>query len=178
MTELEVLHGPDTGDLSIRVGLHSGPVTGGFLRGKGSRFQLFGKNMNIAAQMLSCGAPGMIHCSEATAEALNAAGKSSWITKRPECINAEKKMQTYWIVEDVVPIAVAKISSIWKLAYSPIAGPRTLVGPPEHIVLPLSGESHSPDDCGTAQSFLSPLGGSGQNLSADQWHESLILDNI
>jgi len=40
--KLEISLGPDTGDLSIRVGLHSGPVTAGVLRGDKSRFQLFG----------------------------------------------------------------------------------------------------------------------------------------
>lgn len=40
---LEVLLGPDTGDLRIRVGLHSGEVIAGVLRGSRSRFQLFGK---------------------------------------------------------------------------------------------------------------------------------------
>jgi len=29
--ELEVTHGPDTGDLTLRIGLHSGPVTAGVL---------------------------------------------------------------------------------------------------------------------------------------------------
>ena len=40
--QLEVTLGPDTGDLSMRVGLHSGPVTAGVLRGDKSRVQLFG----------------------------------------------------------------------------------------------------------------------------------------
>jgi hypothetical protein len=34
--------GPDTAALAFRVGLHSGPVTGGVLRGDNARFQLFG----------------------------------------------------------------------------------------------------------------------------------------
>ena len=34
--------GPDTCDLCFRVGLHSGPVTAGVLRGDKGRFQLFG----------------------------------------------------------------------------------------------------------------------------------------
>jgi len=34
--------GPGTGDLKLRVGIHSGPVTAGVLRGDRSRFQLFG----------------------------------------------------------------------------------------------------------------------------------------
>lgn len=34
--------GPDTCELRIRIGLNSGPVTGGILRGERRRFQLFG----------------------------------------------------------------------------------------------------------------------------------------
>jgi hypothetical protein len=37
-----ILQGPDTSALSFRVGLHSGPITGGVLRGDNARFQLFG----------------------------------------------------------------------------------------------------------------------------------------
>lgn len=40
--KLEVTLGPDTGDLAMRMGIHSGPVTAGVLRGERSRFQLFG----------------------------------------------------------------------------------------------------------------------------------------
>ena len=34
--------GPETEDLRMRFGMHSGPVTAGVLRGERSRFQLFG----------------------------------------------------------------------------------------------------------------------------------------
>ena len=44
--ELEVTLGPDTGDLSMRFGLHSGPVTAGVLRGDRARFQVFGDTVN------------------------------------------------------------------------------------------------------------------------------------
>ena len=44
--QLEVDLGPDTADLGIRVGIHSGPVTSGVLRGERPRFQLFGDTMN------------------------------------------------------------------------------------------------------------------------------------
>lgn len=38
--ELELVYGPDTGSLSLKIVMHSGPVTGGFLKGKGARFQV------------------------------------------------------------------------------------------------------------------------------------------
>ena len=50
-SKLEVTLGPDTGDLSMRFGLHSGPVTAGVLRGDRARFQLFGGTVNTAARM-------------------------------------------------------------------------------------------------------------------------------
>jgi len=46
--KLEMSLGPDTGDLALRIGLHSGQVTAGVLRGDKSRFQLFGDTMNTA----------------------------------------------------------------------------------------------------------------------------------
>ena len=44
--KLEVTLGPDTADLAMRIGLHSGPVTAGVLRGERSRFQLFGDTVS------------------------------------------------------------------------------------------------------------------------------------
>jgi class 3 adenylate cyclase len=46
--ELEVTLGPGTSDLALRIGLHSGSLTAGVLRGEKSRFQLFGDTMNTA----------------------------------------------------------------------------------------------------------------------------------
>lgn len=40
---LETRLGPDTADLLLRIGIHSGPVTAGVIRGEKARFQLFGK---------------------------------------------------------------------------------------------------------------------------------------
>ena len=96
---LEVTLGPGTSRLNMRLGLHSGPVTAGVLRGEKGRFQLFGDTVNTAARMESNSAPGKIHCSKDTADLLSAGGKSQWISERTDKIIAKGKgeMTTYWV---------------------------------------------------------------------------------
>jgi class 3 adenylate cyclase len=72
---LEITLGPETSDLSLRVGLHSGAVTAGVLRGQRARFQLFGDAMNTAARMEQTGMKGKIQISQESAHCLVAAGK-------------------------------------------------------------------------------------------------------
>lgn len=100
MKELEVSLGPDTGDLSMRFGLHSGSVTAGVLRGDRARFQLFGDTVNTAARMESTGRKGRIQLSPATAELLRKAGKESWLVCREDKVRAKGKgvLSTYWLV--------------------------------------------------------------------------------
>jgi class 3 adenylate cyclase len=97
--QLEVTLGPDTADLTMRFGLHSGPVTAGVLRGERARFQLFGDTINTAARIETTGAKGRIHVSQETADLLIAAGKSRWLEKREEKVVAKGKgeLQTYWV---------------------------------------------------------------------------------
>jgi class 3 adenylate cyclase len=87
--ELEVELGPDTGDLALRVGLHSGQTTAGILRGDRQRFQLFGDTVNVCSRMESTGLPGKVQLSQQTATILEGAGKSHWITPREEEIVAK-----------------------------------------------------------------------------------------
>ena len=97
--KLEVVLGPDTGDLSMRVGLHSGPVTAGVLRGDKSRFQLFGDTVNTAARMESLGIGNRIHASRETAELLKMGGKAHWIIPRNDQVAAKGKglLQTFFL---------------------------------------------------------------------------------
>eukprot|EP00980_Cylindrotheca_fusiformis_P020401 scaffold7425_cov66-Cylindrotheca_fusiformis.AAC.2 len=97
--KLEVSLGPDTSDLDLRTGIHSGQVTAGVLRGERSRFQLFGDTMNTAARMESSGEPSRIQISEATSELLTKAGLASWVVPRSSRIFVKGKgeMQTYWM---------------------------------------------------------------------------------
>ena len=97
--ELEVKLGPGTGELGLRVGLHSGQVTAGVLRGERARFQLFGDTMNTASRIESAGLPGRVHCSMETAELLRQAGKEVWLEKRSGTINAKGIgcLETFWV---------------------------------------------------------------------------------
>jgi class 3 adenylate cyclase len=98
---LESALGPGTADLAMRMGIHSGPVTAGVLRGEKSRFQLFGDTMNTAARMESAGTRKKVHMSKETADLLIAAGKGSWLEERGESIVAKGKGQlvTFWLKE-------------------------------------------------------------------------------
>lgn len=100
--ELEVSLGPDTGDLSMRFGLHSGSVTAGVLKGDRARFQLFGDTVNTAARMEGTGSKGRIQVSESTAKSLKKAGKGSWLTRREDVVDAKGKgvLKTYWLTLD------------------------------------------------------------------------------
>lgn len=97
---LEEKLGPDTGELALRVGLHSGPCTAGVLRGDKSRFQLFGNTMNTASRMESTGEKDRIQISQETADELIVAGKADWIMPRQDKIVAKGKgeLQTYWLL--------------------------------------------------------------------------------
>jgi class 3 adenylate cyclase len=97
--KLEVRLGPDTGDLGLRTGLHSGQVTAGVLRGERARFQLFGDTVNTTARMESNGQRNKIHISQETADLLFGSGKGHWITPRAEKVVAKGKgeLQTYWL---------------------------------------------------------------------------------
>ncbi len=89
--ELESELGPDTSELALRGGLHSGPVVAGVLRGEKSRFQLFGDTMNTAARMESTGIPGRVQVSQETADLLDQANKAHWYEPRPDKVLAKGK---------------------------------------------------------------------------------------
>jgi hypothetical protein len=97
---LEAQLGPGTGELAMRYGLHSGPVTAGVLRGQKARFQLFGDTMNMAARMEQTGLKNKVQMSAETAKILADRGKGHWFHKRNETITVKGKgdCETYWLL--------------------------------------------------------------------------------
>lgn len=96
---LESQLGPGTSDLAFRIGIHSGPVTAGVLRGEKSRFQLFGDTMSTASKMESSGQAGKIHVSKVTADLLVEQGKSDWLQETGQSVVATGRgeITTYWL---------------------------------------------------------------------------------
>jgi hypothetical protein len=100
--QLERTLGPDTADLGLRVGLHSGPVVAGVLRGEKTRFQLFGDTMNTASRMESTCHANHIQISQETANLLESAGKHHWFKERDDKVEAKGKgvLTTYFLTMD------------------------------------------------------------------------------
>lgn len=91
--------GPETANLCFRVGLHSGSVTAGVLRGDKGRFQLFGDTMNTASRMESTGVKNKIQVSEDTADLIVQGGYQKWLTPREDMVHAKGKgtVRTFFV---------------------------------------------------------------------------------
>jgi class 3 adenylate cyclase len=96
---LEDRLGAGTSELTLRIGLHSGPVTAGILLGEKSRFQLFGDTVNTASRMESTGEKNRIQVSDVTADLIKQTGKGHWLLPRENLVEAKGKgyLQTYWL---------------------------------------------------------------------------------
>jgi len=96
---LEVTLGPDTTHLKLRIGVNSGQVTAGILRGTMTRYQLFGDSVNTTARLQTSSEIGKIHLSQASANLLRTCGKERWLIKRSEMVTLRGKGETitYWL---------------------------------------------------------------------------------
>ena len=96
-TKLEVELGPETSNLGFRFGLHSGPVTGGVLRGQRARFQLFGDTVNTASRMENQSAVGQVNISQDTYELLKANPDFSFEKRGKIEVKGKGMMEMYFV---------------------------------------------------------------------------------
>jgi class 3 adenylate cyclase len=73
---------PAGGCVSIRVGLHCGPVEGFVVGAHSGRYTLMGEAVNVAAAMEQSGAAGRAQCSAAFAELVGAQGHAVTLHRR------------------------------------------------------------------------------------------------
>jgi len=81
--------------LSLRIGIHTGPVTAGIIGTRKFSYDLWGDTVNVASRMETQGEPGRIQVTEAVYQKL----KGDYYFEKREIIEIKGKglMQTYWL---------------------------------------------------------------------------------
>jgi len=70
LREVAQVRAPNSGALSIRIGVHAGPVTAGVIGESKFTFDVWGDTVNVASRMESSGVAGQIQVTDAVAAAL------------------------------------------------------------------------------------------------------------
>lgn len=84
--------------ISMRIGMHSGPVVAGIIGTRKFVYDLWGDTVNIASRMESHGQPGKIHCSETVYRELSDVYKFE--RRGAIDIKGKGKMDTYFLIDE------------------------------------------------------------------------------
>jgi class 3 adenylate cyclase len=91
---------PDGSPVSVRLGVHCGPVTAGVIGTARMQYDVWGDTVNVASRMESTGEAGRIHVSEQLAHLLSSSPfPVPWsLRERGELeIKGKGLMKTYWL---------------------------------------------------------------------------------
>ena len=88
---------PDFPGLSIRIGVHSGPVAGGVIGTRKFAYDVWGSTVNMAARLQTTGVPGRIHVSEETRSLTN--GAFEYEARGAVQLRGLGSMNTYFVVQ-------------------------------------------------------------------------------
>jgi class 3 adenylate cyclase len=83
-------------ELTIRIGIHTGPVVAGVIGTKKFIYDLWGDTVNTASRMESHGVPGRIHVTEATSQLL--VDDFELEKRAPIEVKGKGAMQTYLVI--------------------------------------------------------------------------------
>ena len=80
-------------NLSVRVGMHTGPAVAGIIGRERFFYDVWGDTVNTASRLESTSAPGRVHISDATRDALSDRFRTE--RREPMAIKGKGTMQTY-----------------------------------------------------------------------------------
>lgn len=94
----------DMGEIKVRIGVHSGPITAGVIGTERLQYDVWGDTVNVASRLESTGEPGRIHISKEFAEYIARHPQSEdntdafIVTMRGEVnIKGKGVITTYWL---------------------------------------------------------------------------------